>query len=147
MHTKPDLRVVLKWMIVGSGSVITDVRRLGILAMESPAPDKRGPPRSWSEFILAAGFATVALLVVYVAAYLCLVVRDDASWDEFAQTREIHVARYPAAPKLANAVFRPVHLVDRRVRRRHWQFSIDLDSLGTTSPSGSQTQFICGGSH
>ena len=25
MHTKPDLRVFLKWMIVGSGSVITDV--------------------------------------------------------------------------------------------------------------------------
>ena len=118
-----------------------------MLAMESPAPDKREPPRSWSEFILAAGFAKVALLVVYVAAYLCLVVRDDASWDEFAQTREIHVARYPAAPKLANAVFRPVHLLDRRIRRRHWQFSIDLDSLGTTSPSGSQTQFICGGSH
>jgi hypothetical protein len=25
MHAKPDLRVVLKWMIAGSGSVITDV--------------------------------------------------------------------------------------------------------------------------
>ena len=25
MHTKPDLRVFLKWMIAGSGSVITDV--------------------------------------------------------------------------------------------------------------------------
>ena len=28
MHTKPDLRVNLKWMITGSGSVITDVIRL-----------------------------------------------------------------------------------------------------------------------
>ena len=28
MHAKPDLRVVLKWMIAGSGSVITDVIRL-----------------------------------------------------------------------------------------------------------------------
>ena len=28
MHTKPDLRVFLKWMIVGSGSVITDVMSL-----------------------------------------------------------------------------------------------------------------------
>ena len=25
MHTKPDLRVYLKWMITRSGSVITDV--------------------------------------------------------------------------------------------------------------------------
>jgi hypothetical protein len=25
MHAKPDLRVVLKWMIAGSGSVITAV--------------------------------------------------------------------------------------------------------------------------
>ena len=30
MHTKPDLRVFLKWMIAGSGSVITDVIQLGI---------------------------------------------------------------------------------------------------------------------
>ena len=28
MHAKPDLRVFLKWMIAGSGSVITDVSRL-----------------------------------------------------------------------------------------------------------------------
>ena len=28
MHAKPDLRVVLKWMIAGSGSVITAVMRL-----------------------------------------------------------------------------------------------------------------------
>ena len=28
MHAKPDLRVVLKWMIAGSGSVIADVMRL-----------------------------------------------------------------------------------------------------------------------
>ena len=28
MHTKPDLRVFLKWMITRSGSVITDVMRL-----------------------------------------------------------------------------------------------------------------------
>ncbi len=27
MHAKPDLRVVLKWMIYRSGSVITDVIR------------------------------------------------------------------------------------------------------------------------
>ena len=27
MHTKPDLRVDLKWMITRSGSVITDVTR------------------------------------------------------------------------------------------------------------------------
>jgi hypothetical protein len=27
MHAKPDLRVFLKWMIAGSGSVITDVIR------------------------------------------------------------------------------------------------------------------------
>ena len=25
MHAKPDLRVVLEWVIAGSGSVITDV--------------------------------------------------------------------------------------------------------------------------
>ena len=25
MHAKPDLRVLLEWMIAGSGSVITDV--------------------------------------------------------------------------------------------------------------------------
>ena len=31
MHAKPDLRVVLKWMIAGSGSVIADVIHLGLL--------------------------------------------------------------------------------------------------------------------
>ena len=30
MHAKPDLRVFLKWMIAGSGSVITDVIPLGM---------------------------------------------------------------------------------------------------------------------
>ena len=29
MHAKPDLRVNLKWMIAGSGSVITDVTGQG----------------------------------------------------------------------------------------------------------------------
>ena len=29
MHAKPDLRAVLKWMIAGSGSVITAVIPLG----------------------------------------------------------------------------------------------------------------------
>ena len=29
MHAKPDLRVVLKWMVAGSGSVIADVIPLG----------------------------------------------------------------------------------------------------------------------
>ena len=28
MHAKPDLRVFLKWMIAGSGSVIADVNTL-----------------------------------------------------------------------------------------------------------------------
>ena len=28
MHAKPDLRVILKWMIAGSGSVIADVMPL-----------------------------------------------------------------------------------------------------------------------
>ena len=32
MHAKPDLRVFLKWMIAGSGSVITDVIWLQIMA-------------------------------------------------------------------------------------------------------------------
>ena len=32
MHTKPDLRVFLKWLIARSGSVITDVMRLGELS-------------------------------------------------------------------------------------------------------------------
>ena len=36
MHTKPDLRVFLKWMIVGSGSVITDVIRLNVAADREP---------------------------------------------------------------------------------------------------------------
>ena len=30
MHAKPDLRVVLKWMIADSGSVIADVIPLGV---------------------------------------------------------------------------------------------------------------------
>jgi hypothetical protein len=30
MHAKPDLRVFLKWMIAGSGSVIVDVIMLGV---------------------------------------------------------------------------------------------------------------------
>ena len=36
MHAKPDLRVFLKWMIAGSGSVITDVIRLGLQLMRFP---------------------------------------------------------------------------------------------------------------
>ena len=31
MHAKPDLRVFLKWMIAGSGSVITDVMSLPVI--------------------------------------------------------------------------------------------------------------------
>ena len=30
MHAKPDLRVLLKWMIAGSGSVITDVIQIEV---------------------------------------------------------------------------------------------------------------------
>ena len=30
MHAKPDLRVLLEWMIAGSGSVITDVMQLNL---------------------------------------------------------------------------------------------------------------------
>ena len=35
MHTKPDLRVFLKWMIARSGSVVTDVIRLKIMESRS----------------------------------------------------------------------------------------------------------------
>ena len=35
MHAKPDLRVVLKWMIAGSGSVIADVVTLQPLPLTS----------------------------------------------------------------------------------------------------------------
>ena len=34
MHAKPDLRVLLKWMITRSGSVITDVITLGICSLD-----------------------------------------------------------------------------------------------------------------
>ena len=34
MHAKPDLRVFLKWVIAGSGSVITDVIPLEALLYE-----------------------------------------------------------------------------------------------------------------
>ena len=33
MHAKPDLRVFLKWMIAGSGSVITDVIQTQVIAL------------------------------------------------------------------------------------------------------------------
>ena len=33
MHAKPDLRVFLKWMIAGSGSVITDVIRISVMGI------------------------------------------------------------------------------------------------------------------
>ena len=36
MHAKPDLRVFLKWMVAGSGSVITDVIRLRQILLEVP---------------------------------------------------------------------------------------------------------------
>ena len=35
MHAKPDLRVVLKWVIAGSGSVIVDVITLRDLVVPS----------------------------------------------------------------------------------------------------------------
>ena len=37
MHAKPDLRVFLKWMIAGSGSVITDVMSLSMLTLTGAA--------------------------------------------------------------------------------------------------------------
>ena len=36
MHAKPDLRVFLKWMIAGSGSVIEDVIRLEFMTTSDP---------------------------------------------------------------------------------------------------------------
>ena len=44
MHAKPDLRVFLKWMIAGSGSVITDVIRLN--ANQLVAARMAKPPSS-----------------------------------------------------------------------------------------------------
>ena len=41
MHAKPGLRVVLKWMIAGSGSVIADVIRLFPFATGPNAQSRR----------------------------------------------------------------------------------------------------------
>ena len=44
MHTKPDLRVLLKWMIAHSGSVITDVIPLDY-TLPMPEESKTPLPR------------------------------------------------------------------------------------------------------
>ena len=47
MHAKPDLRVFLKWMIAGSGSVITDVMSLVFMNQNpssSPAREEKFLP-------------------------------------------------------------------------------------------------------
>ncbi|TWU51425.1 hypothetical protein Poly59_30170 [Rubripirellula reticaptiva] len=43
MHAKPDLRVVWKWMIAGSGSVIADVPRLKDLTRQPTLIDHENP--------------------------------------------------------------------------------------------------------
>ena len=47
MHAKPDLRVVLKCMIAGSGSVIADVIRLDIMSNSQPAPKDSIEEYTW----------------------------------------------------------------------------------------------------
>ena len=50
MHAKPDLRVVLEWKIIRSGSVIADVRRtssLNAIAMSTPAFEWNDDAELW----------------------------------------------------------------------------------------------------
>ena len=56
MHAKPDLRVLLEWMIAGSGSVITDVIRL----------DRSGHPIVWQALIISVVLVAIVLLVLFV---------------------------------------------------------------------------------
>ena len=56
MHTKPDLRVFLKWMIVRSGSVITDVM---------------WPKMNWRRIRKwCASFAFIGIFAIVVAAWI-----------------------------------------------------------------------------
>ena len=64
MHAKPDLRVVLKWMIAGSGSVIADVITLRMVQMQFEL-------RTLIEFVTACSVC-LALIVPYPVAALSL---------------------------------------------------------------------------
>ena len=60
MHAKPDLRVFLKWMIAGSGSVITDVIQRDRIYVSTGLPfmtpaSKAGHIRSLTYFLSLAG--------------------------------------------------------------------------------------------
>ena len=71
MHAKPDLRVLLEWMIAGSGSVITDVMRLE----KSNMPNKHSVIRfSLSQSIVALTMiGAVLALLVSVGVWSCFI--------------------------------------------------------------------------
>ena len=61
MHTKPDLRVFLKWMITRSGSVITDVI--------TPRPTCSMIDNTYAEFVFSALRVAPLVIVVAVIAF------------------------------------------------------------------------------
>ena len=63
MHTKPDLRVFLKWMIARSGSVITDVI--------PPYRNRSMIDNTYTEFVFCALRIAPVVVVVALIAFAC----------------------------------------------------------------------------
>ena len=73
LHTEPDLRVLLKWMIAGSGSVITDViqpkRKEHPVAISSKWKAKDAYEASWSVAQIRAPFSDVVSALMKSRSY------------------------------------------------------------------------------
>ena len=65
MHAKPDLRVFLKWLIAGSGSVITDVIRL----RKTSEPHNMKLTANRSRFRLRSLFLAITVLAIGLAYF------------------------------------------------------------------------------
>ena len=91
-----------------------------------PKPSRDDQPSSYRFVYFVIAFTTL-LVIAYFGVYASVVVRGDATWDEFAATGEPVVPRYPIDSTLVDRVFAPAHYLDRRIRSEHWSLSLTFD--------------------
>ena len=104
MHAKPDLRVLLKWMITGSGSVIAGVIQLGFMAnpFQTPAtvsqsPETRSPfVFEWVAWMLPIFFAGVVIGVTEFLRSSSISV-SAMNYGLYHEVNEIHRQAYDSA--------------------------------------------------
>ena len=94
MHTKPDLRVFLKWMIADSGSVITDVIWINnvnekFTTLNHHATPSEGIEMSWWKFRKEPQYKTQHTLAVIFAVFALV-----GLWASIPMMREGFVSGY-----------------------------------------------------